>query len=176
MTKPPDEIYLQWDPSYPNAMVTWYKDRVNDDDVAYVLKSNALTAERALAEFKVSSDAEADQFNAGYEAGEKGGLDTFSDQPQNDSWRNGYYAGSYDRLTKELTELKERTRWIPIGERQPTRNAIYPVLRRHGVTGQLYRDEEVWNSHKHCWEDDALYKVIYWFDLQLPEPPEKDPE
>jgi len=68
-------------------------------------------------------NAEVDQFNDGYDAGEKGGLDPFADQPDYDpdydSWRNGYQAGSYDRLTAELAALKERTRWIPVGEWLP---------------------------------------------------------
>lgn len=77
--------------------------------------SNADKVELRMAEFILSYNEEVNQFNDGYVAGENGGLDPFSDQPHyepdHDSWRNGYCAGSYDRLTRELAALKEATRW-----------------------------------------------------------------
>ena len=74
---------------------------------------------------KADYAAEVDQYNAGYEAGEKGGLDPFDDQPHYDPdydvWRGGYRDASYDRLTAELAALREQTRWIPISEKR------YPI-------------------------------------------------
>lgn len=50
--KPFDEIYLQWNPEYPEAEVTWCEDQINDDDIPYVLKSRALAAEQKLRELQ----------------------------------------------------------------------------------------------------------------------------
>lgn len=82
-----------------------------------------------LVKLKAGYNAEMEQFNTGYEAGEKGGLDPFNDQPHYepdyDVWRNGYYAGSYERLNRELAELRERTRWISVSERLPHTDGYY---------------------------------------------------
>lgn len=111
MNQPPETIYLQYD---PEGETTWCEDQINDDDIEYLLKSRAEKDEAELAAHIIAYNEEVYQFNAGYVAGEKGGLDPFGDQPHyepdHDSWRNGYYAGSYDRLTRELAALKEQTR------------------------------------------------------------------
>ena len=60
-----------------------------------------------IEQLKAQYNAEVDQYNAGYEAGENGGLDPFDDQPHYepdyDVWRGGYRDASYDRLKAELT-------------------------------------------------------------------------
>lgn len=81
------------------------------DMVAEIVRQRA-----ELAKHKAAYNDEIDQFNAGVEAGEKGGLDPFDDaphfEPDYDVWRNGYYSGSYDRLTTELAALRERTEGV----------------------------------------------------------------
>ena len=37
MTNPPKLIYLQWN---PNGESTWCRDKINDDDIEYVVKSH----------------------------------------------------------------------------------------------------------------------------------------
>lgn len=63
-----------------------------------------------MAERQKTYNEEADQFTDGFNAGEKGGLDPYYDQPHykpdHDQWRIGYYAGSYERLTRHITKLE----------------------------------------------------------------------
>lgn len=139
------------------------------DQLASETRKAIVCAEAGLARHIIAYNEEVDQFNEGYVAGEKGGLDPFNDQPHyepdHDSWRNGYYAGSYDRLTRELAALKERTRWILVGERLP----IEPGY----VLAVVQGDDEV------CWYNPETQKFGY-FDVDwithwmpLPESPEE---
>ncbi len=54
---------------------------------------------------------EVDQFNEGLAAGQEGKLDRWNDQPEyepdHDVWRLGYEAGSFDRLTKQIEDLRD---------------------------------------------------------------------
>ena len=47
--KPPEIIYLQYD---PDGETTWCEDKINDDDIEYVLKSSAEAAEARVYELR----------------------------------------------------------------------------------------------------------------------------
>lgn len=129
-----DDINLVF--QYEDIIRNLLEDIVNARDIAI---TRAEKAEAELAAHVTQYNEEVDQFNDGFDAGQKGELDPFSDQPSyetdHDSWRNGYYAGSYDRLMRELAALKEQTRWIPISEHRPPEDVTrYSVTRVRGKT------------------------------------------
>src|SRR3972149_1196068 len=68
---------------------------------------------------RIAHNAEVDQYNAGYEAGEKGEVGEYDAphyEPDYDSWRSGYRDASYDRLMRELAakdaEIAEHRRHV----------------------------------------------------------------
>ena len=79
-------------------------------EVHWDCKIAELEAENAR--MKHDYNEETDQFNAGFEAGQEGKLDRYTDDPYDnkydvwDVWRLGYEAGSFNRLTAENTALK----------------------------------------------------------------------
>ena len=92
-------------------------------------------------------------------------------------WKKTEAMKEIDRLTAELAELRERTRWIPVSERLPEKYT--PVLTvystRHGSSAHAIRarvEDDKWYSDT----DDSLSftcnVVTHW--MPLPEPPEAD--
>ena len=82
---------------------------LRDENKTLRTENARLTAE--LAKNIQEYNDEVDQFNAGVIAGEEGKLDRYMDDPYDgkfDVWRLGYEAGSFDRMTAELAELRER--------------------------------------------------------------------
>ena len=135
-------------------------------------------AEAELAAHIITYNEEVDQFNEGYDAGEKGGLDPFNDQPHyepdHDSWRNGYYTGSYDRLTRELAALREQTRWRKFPDEKPPKSDAYLVQSstiRVAVSYRASFDDGVWNEIEDSdYAGEEITDVVCWtFISELPE-------
>lgn len=94
------------------------------------------------------------------------------------------------RLTRELAELKERTRWIPVSERLPefdlglASHYVEVAYRIEGATHYMCGDYQYWKDYgwemeysggKHKTFEYFGYIVDYWREhLPLPAPPEAE--
>jgi hypothetical protein len=85
------------------------------------------------------------------------------------------------RLTAELAELRDRTRWIPVSERLPENTGEVFIkaigMKRPELGSYVYQGDEVFDIYcKPCfyawragdWTDKVI--VTHW--MPLPEPPE----
>lgn len=100
--KPPATVYLQWYEYEDPLEITWCQHRINESDVEYTLPDTAARAE--LERLREERAQQVEQFNAGYEAGDKGidlitaEIDYFQahpDEPNHDEFASGYALGSH---------------------------------------------------------------------------------
>jgi len=120
--------------------------------------ARAEAAEVKVAEWLKSNHEAVGQFNAGFEAGEKGRLDPYADQPHydpdHDEWRNGYYAGSFDRLTARIAELEATKKAMKeqldiatdLGDQRWKRIAELEATLKQLRTEEHYECEDCWYS------------------------------
>ena len=72
------------------------------------------------------------------------------------------------RLTAELAELREKTRWIPVSERLPEDSGQYIcAIRYNEEPKKTWVEQRFWNIF---WWDMYTSIVTHW--MPLPEPPE----
>ncbi len=79
-----------------------------------------------------------------------------------------YYKQEIDRLTAELAELRERTRWIPVSEGLPEDSGRYIcAIRYNEEPKKMWVEQRFWNILG--WD---MYTSIVTHWMPLPEPPE----
>jgi hypothetical protein len=81
-----------------------------------------------------------------------------------------YLKSDNARLTAELAELRERTRWIPVSERLPDHKQSVLAVADREVTNTYYDvNFRKWSQSKYYWFPEG--EVTHW--MPLPEPPEE---